>query len=141
MGLLHVVALPKWVYCMLMLTKICLLHVVALLCSWSRRKYRKPVQPCKVSFFTWLFIFKLFQYQKVGLLTRTNILSMRGSRGGGQGVRTPLKNHKNIGFPSNTGQDPLKKSQSYQDSVQCWAIATDDGPLIVVFGSSLPSST
>ena len=29
---------------------------------------------------------------------------------GGQGVRTPppLKNHKNIGFLSNTGPDPLK---------------------------------
>ena len=26
----------------------------------------------------------------------------------GQGVRTPLKNHKFIGFPSNTGTDPLK---------------------------------
>ena len=30
-----------------------------------------------------------------------------------QGVRTPLINHKNIGFPCNTGSDPLKKSQSY----------------------------
>ena len=28
--------------------------------------------------------------------------------GGGQGVRTPLKNHKNVGFLSNTGPDPLK---------------------------------
>ena len=36
---------------------------------------------------------------------------MRGSRGGGgQGVRTPLKNHKNIGFLRNTGPDPLKFS-------------------------------
>ena len=36
---------------------------------------------------------------------------MRGSRGGeGQGVRTPppLKNHKDIGFPSNIDLDPLK---------------------------------
>ena len=35
---------------------------------------------------------------------------MHGSTGGGgeQGVRTPLKNHKFIGFPSNTGLDPLK---------------------------------
>ena len=41
---------------------------------------------------------------------------------GGQGVRTPppLKNHKNVGFLSNTGPDPLK-SQSYQASIQCWA--------------------
>ena len=29
-------------------------------------------------------------------------------RGGEQGVRTPLKNHKNIGFLSNSGPDPLK---------------------------------
>ena len=27
---------------------------------------------------------------------------------GGQGVRTRLENHKNIGFLSNTGPDPLK---------------------------------
>ena len=27
---------------------------------------------------------------------------------GGGGVRTPLKNHKNIGFLSNTGPGPLK---------------------------------
>ena len=38
---------------------------------------------------------------------------------GGQGFQTPppsLKNHKNIGFLSSTGPDPLKfsKSQSYQ---------------------------
>ena len=35
---------------------------------------------------------------------------MGGSRGvGGQGVRTPLENHKNIGFPGgNSDLDPLK---------------------------------
>ena len=33
---------------------------------------------------------------------------MRGCGGGGQGVQTPpLKNHKNIGFLSNIGQDLL----------------------------------
>ena len=38
----------------------------------------------------------------------------------GQGVRTPhpLKNHKNVGFSSNTGLDPLK-NQSYQVRIQC----------------------
>ena len=46
---------------------------------------------------------------------------------GGLGVRTPppppLKNQKKkIGFLSNTGPDPLKKSQSYQASIQCWTI-------------------
>ena len=31
-----------------------------------------------------------------------------GGGGGGAGVRTPLENHKNIGFFSNTDPDPLK---------------------------------
>ena len=31
---------------------------------------------------------------------------------GGQGVLTPLKNHKNIGFLSNTGSDPLKNHKA-----------------------------
>ena len=33
-----------------------------------------------------------------------------------------LENHNNIGFLSNTGPDPLKKSQSYQANMQCCAI-------------------
>ena len=37
---------------------------------------------------------------------------MRGSRGGGQGVRTPPKNHKHIGFLSNTGLHPLKNHKA-----------------------------
>ena len=40
---------------------------------------------------------------------------------GEQGVRTPLKNHKSIGFPCNIDPDPLK-SQSHQASIQWWAI-------------------
>ena len=36
----------------------------------------------------------------------------RGGGGlGGEGVWTPLKNHKNIGFSSNIGPDPLKISK------------------------------
>ena len=47
---------------------------------------------------------------------------MRGSRGGGRGsVPPPLKNYKNIGFLNNPVPDPLKKLQSYQASIQCWA--------------------
>ena len=42
-------------------------------------------------------------------------------RGGDRGSGPPLKNHKNIVFPSNFDPDPLK-SQSYQASIQCWAI-------------------
>ena len=41
----------------------------------------------------------------------------KGDRGSGP----PLKNHRNIGFLRNTGPDP-EKSQSYQASIQCWAI-------------------
>ena len=59
-----------------------------------------------------------------------------GGRGGGDcGFGTPFKNHKNIGFLSNTGQDPLKNQARFQ----CWAIISiivlrlraDDGPLLV----------
>ena len=32
--------------------------------------------------------------------------------GGGRGVRTHLKNHKNIGFSSNAGPDPLKNRKA-----------------------------
>ena len=49
--------------------------------------------------------------------------AMGGSRGGDRGSGPPLKNHKNIGFPSNIDPDPLK-SQSYQASIQWWAIDT-----------------
>ena len=68
----------------------------------------------------------------------------------GSGPPPPLKNHKNIGFSRNTGPDPLK-NRNYQASIQCWAIIStpakrhliafrwraDNGPLIVVLGSSL----
>ena len=73
---------------------------------------------------------------------------------GGRGSEPPLKNHKNIGFSNNRGPDPLKYRR-YQASIECWVnIGTpvkrhlmafhwwdDDGPLIVVPLSSLPSST
>ena len=38
------------------------------------------------------------------------------------GPPPPLKNHKNIGFLSKTGPDSPEKSQSFQASIQCWAI-------------------
>ena len=42
----------------------------------------------------------------------THYKSMCGSRGEYRGSGPPtLKNHKNIGFSSNTGPDPLEKSQ------------------------------
>ena len=50
-------------------------------------------------------------------LHRVSQYSKHGSRrggggGGGQGVKTPLKNHKNIGFLSNTCPDPLKNHKA-----------------------------
>ena len=46
---------------------------------------------------------------------------MGGPKGGGAGGPDPPKNHKDIGFPSNTGLDP-RKWQSYQASIQCRVI-------------------
>ena len=73
---------------------------------------------------------------------------MGGYRGGGQLARSgpTLKNHKIIGFLSNTGPDPLKitKLQS-QHSMACQrnavSLGADDGPFIVALGFSIPLST
>ena len=66
-----------------------------------------------------------------------HVLIQTGGGGGGTGCPDPpLENYKNIGFLSNTGLDPLK-SQSYQSSIQCWAIIGPpvkchlNGPLLV----------
>ena len=73
--------------------------------------------------------------------------------GGGEKVRTPLKNHKHIGFLYWSGSPG--KLQRYQASIKSWAIVgppvkrhlmafrwrADDWPLSVLFGSSLPSPT
>ena len=78
---------------------------------------------------------KVFQRQRIGGISsfspeaKTNDHQSQLSRnykrvqGGGQGSGPPppLENHKNIGFLSNTGQDP-EKSQSYQARIQSWAI-------------------
>ena len=41
-----------------------------------------------------------------------------GSRGGrGRGPYPPLKNHKNIGFLSNTGPDPLKNHKAIKPAL------------------------
>ena len=44
---------------------------------------------------------------QLAVVKTKQIIHVRIQRGG-QGVWTPLKNHKDIGFLSNTGQDPLK---------------------------------
>ena len=69
---------------------------------------------------------------------------------GGPESPPPLKNHKNIGFLSNIGQDPLKNHKAGKLALKLgpqlhaseiliafrwWA---DKGPLIAALGSSLP---
>ena len=57
-------------------------------------------------------IFRYTRYMYNHSISAINNILVRGSRGG-QGVRTPLpKNHKNIGFLSNTSPDPLKNHKS-----------------------------
>ena len=45
--------------------------------------------------------------------------SCADQEGWDRGFGPHLKNHKNIGFLSNNGPEPLIKSQSYQASIQC----------------------
>ena len=79
-------------------------------------------------------------------------IHMPRSRVGDRGSGPTLEKHKTIGFLSNTvsGPDP-QKSQSYQVSIQCWAIISPlakshingvslagyNGPFLVVFGKML----
>ena len=56
-----------------------------------------------------------------------------------------MKNHRNIGFHSNSGPDPLKKHKATKPALNVGPLAfrwrADVGPHIVVFGSSLLSTT
>ena len=62
--------------------------------------------------------------------------------GGGRGSGPPLKNHKNIVNLSNTGPDPLKnKNNKATKPATAKRQLNDDGPFIVISGSSIPSST
>ena len=81
------------------------------------------------------------------------MLIQRGDQG--SGPPPPLKNHNNIGFLSNSGPDPLKHYEAIEPAFNvgpssarkrnailiAFRWRADDGPLIVVFRSSHPSST
>ena len=66
---------------------------------------------------------------------------------------SPLKNHIDICFFSNTGSDPLTNHKTTKSAFNVWPSSVrqrnamafwwrgDDVPLIVVFGSTLPLST
>ena len=77
-------------------------------------------------------------------------MRMGGSRwDGGTDPPPPLKNDNTIGFPSNTDPDPQKNRKVTRPAFnvgplyvrQAFRWRADVGPLMVVFGSSLPSST
>ena len=74
-----------------------------------------------------------------------HVRTQRGDRG-----PDPPKKNKNIGFLSNTGLDLLKISKlpsqhsmlgHHRHASETFRWRAGDGPLIVVLGSSLPSST
>ena len=72
---------------------------------------------------------------------------MCGSRGGAGGPDpppSPLKNHRDIGL-SNSSPDPLKNHKATKPALNVGPLAirwrADVGPHIVVFGSSLLSTT
>ena len=77
---------------------------------------------------------------KHSLYTILQSLHMRGSRGG-QGVRTPHpEKSQAIGFLSKTGPDSMKNHKlpsQHSMLIRRWVV---DGPILVVFGYSLPSS-
>ena len=73
-------------------------------------------------------------------LSFISLYPMGGSREG-RGSGPPLKNHKNIGFLSNTDPDPLENHKATKHHLHGFRWRADDGPLIVVFESSLHSST
>ena len=63
---------------------------------------------------------------------------------GEERVGCPLKNQKkHIGFLSKTGPDPLKNHKTTKPAFKIGPLAfrwrAEDGPLILVFRSSLPS--
>ena len=75
---------------------------------------------------------------------------MGGSKGGGAMSPDPPEKSQNIGFLSNTGPDPLKNHKATKPtfnvshhrpaSEMAFRWRADDGPLLVLFGSSLPIS-
>ena len=70
----------------------------------------------------------LLRYFLLLISNKDNNLA-RIQRGGDRGSRHPLKNHKNIGFLSNTGPDPLTKCKANKPSF-------DDGPKLEIFVST-----
>ena len=69
----------------------------------------------------------------IGICWACHVRIQRGGGGTGPDPPPPLKNHKNIGFLGNTGQDPLKIWIVGPSSFK-WRFA--GGHMMVLFGSS-----
>ena len=54
------------------------------------------------------------------LTVRRSMCGSSGGGGGGDRGPEPLKNHKNIGFLSNTGPDPLKIHKATKPAFDVW---------------------
>ena len=84
------------------------------------------------------------------MVATISLNNMGGSREGWTRGPDPLKNHRNIGFLSNTGPNPLKNhkatklafnvgpsSARQRNAIEmAFRWRADDGPIIVVFGST-----
>ena len=94
-----------------------------------------------------------FQYISISVyIVRSHARIQRGGTGGPDPPPPPPKNHKNIEFLSNTGPDPQEFSKlpsqhstlghhrhvSETPLIKAFRWRADDGPLLVIFGSSLP---
>ena len=89
--------------------------------SWCVRKpnaKQNRFQIVTIFFFTFFFSIFLrinvtYVHAGFGKLLLALILGFHGRiQSGGQGVRTPRKNHKNLGFLSNTGPHLLKNHKA-----------------------------
>ena len=80
-------------------------------CFSQLRKFEPKQQRCAVVQSFCYLVTKSLVHVIKGLKGKHSCVDPEG--GGGQGVWTPpLKNHKNLGFLSNTGPDPQKKHKA-----------------------------
>ena len=82
-----------------------------------KKKVEKVVAPLSV-----LILQKTFEpeFDPYSICVKLNY--MGGSRGVTE-ARIPLENHKNIGFLSNTGPDPLKKHKATKPAFNFWPLS------------------
>ena len=88
--------------------------------SWRVRKPNAKQSRFQIVTIFFTFFFSIFLRHYVthvpagfGKVLLALILSCHGRiQRGGQGVRTPLKNHRNLGFISNTGPDLRKNHKA-----------------------------